>query len=130
MDVLRFELELPLQPTEQVLGVQLILTFSYQLHVSYLPSVFLFFHSFFFFFYYLFIFRLYWVFVAVRGVSLVAVSGGYSSLLFKGFPLQWLLLVWSAGSGFSCSPACGIFLDQGSNPCPLYWQAESYLLHH
>ncbi|KAM9757014.1 transmembrane protein 231 isoform 1-T1 [Dama dama] len=32
MDVLRFELELPLQPTEQVLGVQLILTFSYQLH--------------------------------------------------------------------------------------------------
>ncbi|XP_070307629.1 transmembrane protein 231 isoform X1 [Odocoileus virginianus] len=32
MDVLHFELELPLQPTEQVLGVQLILTFSYQLH--------------------------------------------------------------------------------------------------
>ena len=49
MDVLHFELELPLQPTEQVLGVQLILTFSYQLHVSYLPSVFLFFIVFFFF---------------------------------------------------------------------------------
>ncbi|XP_006152692.1 transmembrane protein 231 [Tupaia chinensis] len=32
MDVLRFRLELPLQSTEHVLGVQLILTFSYQLH--------------------------------------------------------------------------------------------------
>ena len=33
----------------------------------------------------------------------------------------------SAGSvvvahGLSCSAACGIFLDQGSNPCPLHWQ--------
>lgn len=34
MDVLHFSLELPLQATEHVLGVQLILTFSYQLHVS------------------------------------------------------------------------------------------------
>uniref|UniRef100_A0A8C3VRQ0 Transmembrane protein 231 n=1 Tax=Catagonus wagneri TaxID=51154 RepID=A0A8C3VRQ0_9CETA len=32
MDVLHFKLELPLRPTEHVLGVQLILTFSYQLH--------------------------------------------------------------------------------------------------
>lgn len=34
MDVLHFKLELPLQSTEHVLGVQLLLTFSYQLHVS------------------------------------------------------------------------------------------------
>ena len=34
MDVLHFKLELPLQSTEHVLGVQLILTFSYRLHVS------------------------------------------------------------------------------------------------
>ena len=27
--------------------------------------------------------------------------------------------------GLSCSAACGIFPDQGSNPCPLYWQAGS-----
>ncbi|XP_057568704.1 transmembrane protein 231 isoform X2 [Hippopotamus amphibius kiboko] len=32
MDLLHFKLELPLQSTEHVLGVQLILTFSYQLH--------------------------------------------------------------------------------------------------
>ena len=36
----------------------------------------------------------------------------------------------SAGSvvvahGLSCSAACGIFLDQGSNPHPLHWQADS-----
>ena len=30
----------------------------------------------------------------------------------------------------SCSVACGIFPDQGSNPCPLHWQADSYPLRH
>ena len=25
----------------------------------------------------------------------------------------------------SCSAVCGIFLDQGSNPCPLHWQTDS-----
>ena len=30
----------------------------------------------------------------------------------------------------SCSEACGIFRDQGSNPCPLHWQADSQPLHH
>ena len=32
--------------------------------------------------------------------------------------------------GPSCSAACGIFLDQGSNPCPLHWQADSQPLRH
>ena len=27
------------------------------------------------------------------------------------------------------SEACGIFPHQESNPCPLYWQADSYPLH-
>ena len=68
-------------------------------------------------------------------LSLVVVSGGYSSLRCAGFSLRWLLLLrstglWSAGStvvahGLCCSAACGIFLDQGSNPCPLQWQADS-----
>ena len=26
--------------------------------------------------------------------------------------------------------ACGIFPDQGSNPCPLHWQADLYSLRH
>ena len=27
--------------------------------------------------------------------------------------------------GLSCSAACGIFPDQGSNPCLLHWQVDS-----
>ena len=59
--------------------------------------------------FYLFIyFWLRWVFVAAPGLSLVAVSGGYSSLGYTGFSLRWLLLLQSTtGSrrvGFS---SCG-----------------------
>ena len=32
--------------------------------------------------------------------------------------------------GLSCSEAFGIFLDQGSNPCLLGWQADSLPLSH
>ena len=57
-------------------------------------------------FYYLFYFGLQWVFIAVHGLSLIAVSRDYSSLWCTGFSLQQLLL-WSTGSrnkGFiSCS---------------------------
>ena len=80
-------------------------------------------------------FWLCWVFVAARGLSLVAVSGGYSLLRCAGFSLRRLLLLWSTGSrragfsscghGLSCSAACGIFPDQGSNPCSLHWQVDS-----
>ena len=50
---------------------------------------------------------LHWVFFAACGLSLAAVSEGYSSLQCEGFSLQWLLLLRSTGSrraGFStCS---------------------------
>ena len=32
--------------------------------------------------------------------------------------------------GISCSVACGIFPDQGLNPCSLHWQADSLPLSH
>ena len=32
--------------------------------------------------------------------------------------------------GPSCSAACGILPDLGSNPCPLHWQADSQPLSH
>ena len=32
--------------------------------------------------------------------------------------------------GLSCFTACGIFLDQGSNPCLLHWQVDSLPLSH
>ena len=90
---------------------------------------------------YLFIyFWLCWVFISVRGLSLVAASGGHSSSRCAGLSLSWPLLLRSTGSrragsvvvahGPSCSAACGIFPDQGSNPCPLHWQADSQPLCH
>ena len=62
-----------------------------------------------------------------------------------GFPLQWLLLLrskavgrmgfYSTGSevgehGLSCSVACGIFPDQGSNPVSLCCQVYSLPLSY
>ena len=74
----------------------------------------------------------------VRGLSLVAASGGHSSSWCgghsssrcAGLSLSRPLLLRGTGSrragsavvahGPSCSAACGIFPDQGSNPCPLH----------
>ena len=103
------------------------------------------FKDFFFFlnfgFIYLFIYLwLCWVFVSVRGLSLVVASGGHSSSWCAGLSSSWPLLLGSTGSrragsvivahGPSCSAACGILTDQGSNPCPLHWQADSQPLRN
>ena len=40
----------------------------------------------------------------------------------------WALEHWLSSCGtwaFSCSMACGIFLNQGLNHCPHHWQADS-----
>ena len=75
-----------------------------------------------------------WVFTAAPALSLVVVSGVYSSLWGSDFPPQWLLL-WSldlsscgpwalecglssCGQGLCCSEACRSFLDQGWNRVP------------
>ena len=42
------------------------------------------------------------------GFSLVAASGGYSSLWCAGFSLQWLLLLQSTGSRQAGFSSCGI----------------------
>ena len=36
----------------------------------------------------------------------------------------------AVAQGLSCSKECGIFLDQGLNPCPRHWQVDSYPLSH
>ena len=87
-----------------------------------------------------FFFWLCWVFVSVRGLSLVAASGSHSSWRCAGLSLLRPLLLWSTGSrragsvvvahGPSCSAACGIFPDPGWNLCPLHWQADSQPLRH
>ena len=91
-------------------------------------------------FIYLFIYLwLCWVFVSVRGLSLVVASGGHSSSRCAGLSLSWPLVAEHrlqthrsvvVAHGPSCSAACGIFPDQGSNPCPLHWQADSQPLRH
>ena len=58
---------------------------------------------------YLFIyFCLRWVFIAARGLSLVALSGGYSSLRCTSFSLWWLLLLRSTGSRHVGFSSCGM----------------------
>ena len=76
----------------------------------------------------------------MQGLSLVAASGGHSPSRRAGLSLSRPLLLRSTGSrragsvvvahGPSHSAACGIFPDQGSNPCPLHWQADSQPLRH
>ena len=76
----------------------------------------------------------------MRGLSLVAASGGHSLSWCAGLSLSRPLLLRSTGSrhagsaivahGPSRFAACGIFPDQGSNPCPLHWQADSQTLRH
>ena len=63
------------------------------------------------------------LFIAVRGLSLLrplllrsTSSGRTGSVVVAHGP--------------SCSEACGIFPDQGSNPCSLHWQADSQPLCH
>ena len=61
-----------------------------------------------FIFFYLFIyFWLCWVFVAAHRLSLVAASGGYSSLRCAGFSLRWLLLLRSMDSRWAGFSSCG-----------------------
>ena len=95
-----------------------------------------------YFFIYLFFYYLWlcWVFVSVWGLSLVVASGGHSSSQCAGLSLWRPLLLRNTGSrragsvivahGLSCSAACGILPDQGSNPCPLHRQADSQPLRH
>ena len=76
----------------------------------------------------------------MRRLSLVVASGGHSSSRCAGLSLSRPLLLQSTGSrrsgsvvvahGPSHSAACGIFPDQGSNPHPLHWQADSQPLRH
>ena len=100
-------------------------------------------YVFFFFEVAFFFFLIYWFLAVlglrfVRGLSLVGASGGHSSSRCgdrsssrcAGLSVLRPLQLRGTGSrragsvvvahGPSCSVACGIFPDQGSNPCPLH----------
>ena len=68
------------------------------------------------FFLYIYLFYLF-VFGCVgcsllHALSLVAASGGYSSLQCVGFSLRWLLLLWSTGSRRTGFSSCGMRAQQ------------------
>ena len=121
----------------QVLNMLLCLLSVFQNFVTFVTSLSLFNHGFmsFFFLFFFFFFWLCWVFISVRELSPVAASGGHSSSRCAGLSLSRPLPLRSTGSrcagsvvvahGPSCFAACGIFPDQGTNPCPLHWQADS-----
>ena len=77
----------------------------------------LFFNKFIFFNLFIYLFLLCWVFVSVRGLSLVTASGGHSSSRYTDLSLSRPLLLRSTGSrragsvvvahGPSCSAVCG-----------------------
>ena len=69
-------------------------SFSFCFCSSFCSFLFSYFFSDFLFIY----FWLCWVFIAARGLSLVAGSRGYSSLWCVGFSWRWLLLLRSTGS--------------------------------
>ena len=87
------------------------------------------------------IFWLDWVFIAVHGFSLVVSS----KLLLVAMQLlivvaslveehrlygEWALVVAAcvAAHGLCCPAACGSFLDQGVNPCPLHSLVSNWIL--
>ena len=87
-----------------------------------------------------FYFWFHWVLIPVRGLSLAVASGGCSLWQCTGVSLEWFLLLRSTNPrarasvgvvhGLSCPVACGIFLDQGLNPCPLHGHADSDPLYY
>ena len=96
--------------------------------------------------FFFFLMGIIYLFMAVLGLRFCARAfsscgkRGHSSSRCAGLSLSRPLLLRSTGSrrtgsvivphGPSCSAACGIFPDQGSNPCPLHWQADSQPLRH
>ena len=86
------------------------------------------------------------MFVAACGLSLVAASGGVTPFCGSwashcgGLPCYGVQAPGSRASvavgslvvsqGLNCSATCGIFPDQGLNPCPLHWQEDFCSLHH
>ena len=76
----------------------------------------------------IFIIIIYFIF-GCDGCSLLHV--GFLQLWQAGAPL-WLQCMGSTVMvhGFRCPQACGIFLDQGSNPCSLHRKVDSLPLDH
>ena len=87
-----------------------------------------------------FYFGLHLVFIVVRAFLQLQQAGATFQLQCASFLLWCLLSLWTMDSRTcrlqqmqlwgSASVACGIFADQGLNPCLLHWQVDSLSLSH
>ena len=80
-----------------------------------------------------YLFMAFWVSVAACRLSLVAAGGGYSLAAVHRLLTVVASLVAEhrlKTHRLSCSEACGLIPDQGSNQHPPHWQADSYSLYH
>ena len=57
----------------------------------------------------------------------VSHCGGFSCCRAQALGVRPLAV---AAHGLRCFTVCGIFPDQGSIPCPLHWQADSYPVYY
>ena len=76
------------------------------------------------------LFIYFWLALGLRCCARPFSSCGEQASHCGGFSCcgAWALGMWASvvvARGLSCSAACGIFPDQGSNRCPLHWQADS-----
>ena len=67
-----------------------------------------------------------WFFVALKGLSLVSASGGYSLLGHTGSSLWWLLLLQSAALG---TPASAVAAQSSVAVACRLWNVGSWLRH-
>ena len=85
------------------------------------------------YFKYFYLFSFIWgAVLGLHGCVCIATSRGYSPAAVFRLPLAALGLEHPAllAHGLHDLTARGILLDQGSNPCPLHWQADSEPLDH
>ena len=70
-----------------------------------------------------------WAFSSCGELGLVSVVGYGLILVAASLAVEHRLKGTQASvvvvHGLDCPMACGIFPDQGSNLCPLHWQADS-----
>ena len=70
-------------------------------------------------------FGLCWVFTAVHGLLTAVASLVEQGLWACGLQQLWLVGSIVVAHQLSCPRASGIFPHQGSNLCPLHWQADA-----
>ena len=72
---------------------------------------------------------MHWVFSSCRKWGLLTSCSKWELLIaVTSLVEHGLYSVWASVAvayGLSCSKACGIFPDQGLNPCPLHWQVDT-----